>query len=332
MNFHPRLTVLFLFLFLSACVHSTMGNAQGVIVDTSNWKTHAAGRFLVALPPDAQVEFTAQIWKTDLEWRKDLTPESAQAEIQKKIAHYKSIPHELIDGTQFIDTFSLSGGGGVVQHWARAYDDNVSLMECYFVSQDNKKRVYYYAYEVGKSSFAAGRKDVEEMAKTFYARDDWDPLPTEPGYAFPGGFSKHSGEWRAERAILAFNSPSYPGIAGYFACYSFGKKQGKMFDQEDFNERLAAIASKITILQKGDCVVNGYEAQELCAASTENGRRMYNFDMEIPCQGKELAGPQLILHLFSKRGEQGNGFTSDKEAIAVWNAIRDSIRLRPGAV
>lgn len=177
--------------------------------------------------PDAQVEFTAQIWKTDLEWRKDLTPESAQAEIQKKIAHYKSIPHELIDGTQFIDTFSLSGGGGVVQHWARAYDDNVSLMECYFVSQDNKKRVYYYAYEVGKSSFAAGRKDVEEMAKTFYARDDWDPLPTEPGYAFPGGFSKHSGEWRAERAILAFNSPSYPGIAGYFACYSFGKNREK---------------------------------------------------------------------------------------------------------
>lgn len=181
MNFHPRLTVLFLFLFLCACVHSTMGNAQGVIVDTSNWKTHAAGRFLVALPPDAQVEFTAQIWKTDLEWRKDLTPESAQAEIQKKIAHYKSIPHELIDGTQFIDTFSLSGGGGVVQHGLERMMIMISLMECYFVSQDNKKRVYYYAYEVGKSSFAAGRKDVEEMAKTFYARDDWDPLPTEPG-------------------------------------------------------------------------------------------------------------------------------------------------------
>lgn len=309
-----------------------MGNAQGVIVDTSNWKTHAAGRFLIDLPPDAHIKFIAQIWKTKLEWRKDLTPESAQAEIQKKIAHYKAIPHELIDGTQFIDTFSLSGGGGVVQHWARAYDDNVSLMECYFVSQDNKKRVYYYAYEVDADNFAAGRKDVEEMAKTFYARDDWDPLPTEPGYAFPGGFSKHSGEWRAERVLLGFNSPSYPGIDGFFACYSFGKKQPKMFEVKGVKEHLASIASKITILQKGDCVVNGYEAQELCAAATENGKRIYNFKMNIPCQGKELAGPQIILRIFSDEEVRENGFTSDKEAIAVWNAIRDSIRLRPGAV
>jgi hypothetical protein len=105
-----------------------------------------------------------------------------------------------------------------------------------------------------------------------------------------------------------------------------------MFEVEGYEERLAAIKSKIAILRKGNCSLNGIPGQELCAAATEQGRRKYNFDLEAPGGGPDIGRPMLVLHMNSDEETEGNGFASDAEAIAVWNAIRDSIRLRPGAI
>lgn len=45
-----------------------------------------------------------------------------------------------------------------------------------------------------------------------------------------------------------------------------------------------------------------------------------------------MGRPQLVLMLFSDNDSAGNGFSSDDEALALWDAIRNSIRLRPGAI
>ena len=297
------------------------------------WQTCAVGRFLVDLPLDASKKYTAKIWKEEIIWRPDLTPESARQEAAQTAAKYKAIQHKYIKGsTQFINMFDLPGGGIAVHRWQEAYTVEVARMDCYFISQDNEKRIYFFSYPMGSDHFVPAKKNVEALARTLVARDEDDPLPTEPGFVFEGGFSRHTGEWRAERAIVAFKLLSYPGIKGYLDCYGFGTVQKFMFEREGYEERLAAIKSKIDVLRKGDCSLNGIPGQELCAAATEQGRRKYNFDLEAPGGGPDIARPMLVLHMNSDKETEDDGFASDAEAIAVWNAIRDSIRLRPGAV
>ena len=53
-------------------------------IDTSNWKTHCVGRYLIDLPLDANIKLTANIGGNPILWRKDLAKESAKAEAQKK--------------------------------------------------------------------------------------------------------------------------------------------------------------------------------------------------------------------------------------------------------
>jgi hypothetical protein len=110
-----------------------------------------------------------------------------------------------------------------------------------------------------------------------------------------------------------------------------------MFD-EDVDERFEGIDPSIyTSLRKRDVTIDGRPGQELCRVATEEGRRVYKFRLKVPSPGRDLARPQLdfeIYSIFDEDGthDYGNGFASDAEAIEVWNAIRDSIRLRPGAV
>jgi len=182
---------------------------------------------------------------------------------------------------------------------------------------------------------------MEVIAKSAYARDHWDPIPTEPGFAFEGGFLKRSGNpWRAEKAIVTFDTlPPYLGIGGDFVTFAFEEVGEPMLKGRGIAESLVNLFSGVSVLRKGDVTVDGRAAQELCAASTEEGRRVYEFEMKAPSQGKDLARPMLLLDLSSDRTRDKfgnykfrNGFASDAEAVEVWNALRDSIRLRPGAV
>ena len=301
-------------------------------VDTSAWKTHCVGRFLIKLPAAATTRFSASIYGYDIAWRRDLTPETAKLEVEQAAKKY---------GSQLIATFPLPGGGIVLHRWSEPYSTTWSNMDCYFVSQDDRRRVFLYKAEVGVSSFELGPQAAERMAKTLYARDDWEPIPTEPGFAFEGGFLKRSGNpWRAEDAVLAFDTlPPYLGTCGDFRTYVFAKSGEQMFASEGAGDILAAIMAKGTILRKGDVTVDGIAAQEICVAHTEEGKRKYDFTMQAPNEGKNMARPMIILEMSSddERDKFGNykfrnGFASDAEAIEVWNALRDSIRLRPGAV
>jgi len=300
-------------------------------VDTSSWKTYCVGRFLIKLPAAATTRFSATIYQYDIVWRRDLTPETAKLEVEQAAEKY---------GSQLIATYPLPGGGIVLHRWNEPYSTTWSKMDCYFVSQDDKRRVFLYKAEVGVSSFKLSRQTMEIIAKTLYARDHWDPIPTEPGFAFEGGFVKYTGKPRQEDAVLVFKTlPPYLGIKGNFRTYVFAESGEQMFGAEGAAEILAAIAAKGTILRKGDVKVDGIAAQEICVAHTEEGKRKYDFTMKTPGEGKNMARPMIILDMSSDNERDkfgnykfGNGFASDAEAVEVWNALRDSIRLRPGAV
>ncbi|AZG15331.1 hypothetical protein EHF44_10715 [Cupriavidus pauculus] len=81
--------------------------------------------------------------------------------------------------------------------------------------------------------------------------------------------------------------------------------------------------------------VGPIQADEILLASTQDGKRGYGFKWEAPGKEYSLAEPNLNASL--RVGESAyatnrESFATDEEALELWDAVIDSIRLRPGAV
>ncbi|MDR0477576.1 MAG: hypothetical protein LBH14_06530 [Desulfobulbaceae bacterium] len=139
---------------LAGCLGTAAQSTGKAALDTSHWKTHCVGRFLVRLPADAKTRYSAKILGYDIVWRPDLTPEKARREAERAAAKYKTIPHREIPGaSQFIAMFPLPGGGIVLHRWDVPYSKLISIMECYFASQDARGHVFFHSPEVPDDSF-----------------------------------------------------------------------------------------------------------------------------------------------------------------------------------
>ncbi|WP_423192223.1 T6SS immunity protein Tli4 family protein [Cupriavidus sp. H18C2] len=81
--------------------------------------------------------------------------------------------------------------------------------------------------------------------------------------------------------------------------------------------------------------VGPIQADEILLASNQDGKRGYGFKWEAPGKEESLAEPNLNASL--RVGESAyatnrESFATDEEALELWDAVIDSIRLRPGAV
>jgi len=98
---------------------------------------------------------------------------------------------------------------------------------------------------------------------------------------------------------------------------------------------LASILSGQLILRNRARPVGPIDADEILAAGTQNGRRSYGFAWEAQGKKNSLAEPYLKAELLDGIHDPEVGgpssFKDDNEALALWDEIVGSIRLRPGA-
>lgn len=98
---------------------------------------------------------------------------------------------------------------------------------------------------------------------------------------------------------------------------------------------LASVLSGQSTLRNRARPVGSIKADEILMAGTQNGRRGYGFTWEARGKAYSLAEPNLIAELLDgiHDPEAGgpNSFKDDDEALALWDEIINSIRLRPGA-
>ncbi|QNT60372.1 hypothetical protein AABM17_2182 [Neisseria musculi] len=98
---------------------------------------------------------------------------------------------------------------------------------------------------------------------------------------------------------------------------------------------LARSAEGLKTLRNRKRNVGPIEADEILTAGTQNSKRGYAFKWEAPSKGDSLSEPNLNIEL-SVSGSQYKDnsalFASDEEALALWDRLASSIRLRPGAV
>ncbi len=338
-----RLLLVCTLIILALAYHPLKWNlfpSGGPPMDTAHWKTRCVGRFLIDIPPTARMLEEkgdyGEIWGHPLVWRKDLTPETARREALAEAEKWKTVKHKKVPGNMFLDTVELPHGGIAIVRWEEYYSDIFQTFQCYFITPGPDARVFTFYHGYSTELRALAQKDVEHLALSLRARDD-DEIPTEPGFCFPGGFSSHSGEWRSERAGIAFELPEFPGITICLYLWLLGIHDELSFTKNTVEAFARSVHPDTRILRCRKLMLGEIDAVEVATVTKDSksaDRQRLSFTLRSSSREDRLDWPRVhftmnnALHWRDARIP----FKSDAEALSLWDALVRSIRLRPGAV
>jgi hypothetical protein len=317
---------------LAAC-HAMPANAsRNLKMDKTGWKTHCFGRYLVDLPPDARVTAKYKIWDDEIVWLKGYMPDMLKAEIDKREAELKAQKHKT-KGSMFVQRAAHPNGSTTLVSWSEPYYDKMYLGETYFVVP-HPYRVYRYNGDISVNRLAIALANNDRVSNALHARAD-NEIPTEPGFCINGGYIAGS-EFMDEEFSVSLGFPRHPDVSFGISGYVVGEPDKPLLERTD--SAVAGFLGKfagLSVLRKRKRPVGPIEAEEFLIAGREKGQTTYAFKWEAPGKAKSLALPNLNVELGlleQTPPPPTPPFKDDDEALQLWDAIVDSIRLRPGAV
>jgi Tle cognate immunity protein 4 C-terminal domain len=296
---------------------------------TRGWKTYAIGRHLVDVPSDATL---LDRWKFNgepLEHLGALTDARYEQLVQEREQVLRNSVHKT-KGNMFIERVSYAGGSLDLISWRNPNSENNYWFDSY----------YRAGAQVLKQSglVSPDRKSVALKNSADFSQS-WQEVPT-------GGQAQGIG-FVVRNAVLAdklFNSESWslairlPGKEDVsFSVSAFALRQPDKSLRQRAGGVLAGmlgLATGLNQLRNRERTVNDIWGEEILVAGNQNGKRHYGFKWESPGQASSLAEPNLNVQL--QVGESAfktnaQSFANDEDALALWDAVVSSIRLRPGA-
>lgn len=303
-------------------------------MDKTGWTTHCFGRFLVDLPPQAKIGETYKIWGDEIK-RLYETPESLATMLNERERELKAQKHET-EGSMFIhrtkhDSYSVS-----LLSWKRPYSKVLMWKDSFFVT-NSQRQIFQYSGEVSPSKQQSALGFADTLARNIRSRSP-NGIPTGPGYCIDGGFIAGN-DYRAESFTVDVKLPLHPGaFIEIFA--STGAEEDTLLDRVDgfFQTAVAGPVAGLKTLRKAKRNVGPIQAEEYAVAGSGQGQRVYSFAWESQGKDDTLAEPNLGVKLdvlgqsvVTEKEPYKPAFQSDEEALELWDAIIESIRLRPGA-
>lgn len=180
---------------------------------------------------------------------------------------------------------------------------------------------------------------LTEIAPTLSLREN-SSIPTQRGFCFDDGFIAMNPK-RGESVEWGWSLPGHPKVYFGLSARTNDDKVGPgVLDREAgiLKEIQAAVGADamgtLRTLRKRRFDLNGMAAQEWLTEITDDAPE-YQFDLEIPGKPNDLGNPRFSLSLkvggSSIKGHVKPSLTTG-EAIALWDAVIQTLRLRPGAV
>ncbi len=336
---------------LGACRPSTANTplnhitAMNLNLNTSTWTPFCFGRLMVLLPPGSSTGLRSTFWTKDIKLREDLTSlQQLQAEVQTKEQEFKSQKHQDF-GNRYIRTHGMGGKG--VSVWGyefekiNRFDNTHSILTHSYFYSENPFRVWYLTDTYPHDSADVARDYFAKLAQELRPLAEGE-VPKEPGFVVKGGIVRTQ-EWRAEGAysyldLPFFSNPIDPStsLVGFNMDSTAQGVNGKRL-----LDRLSPIESKLAslagarVIRKGERNINGLVGDEyLYRERTKNGRwTAYSFQWEMPGLAENVYAPNIELSMDVKLPVTAQypepPFKSDEEALAFWDAVTSTLRLRP---
>jgi len=331
--------VAFAMALLQAC-HPADPDSSLNTAMTAPVSTFCTGRFLIDLPEGAKIIGSARN-KYDfaqIEKPRVMSREQFLKELDEREAKLKASKHD-VDPSQLLKVLRVEENTRVLAFWETPTAAGLINLEGHKWMEGNE---FLIEDEAGASPPKTGtisRRDlgiarVAQSLAGLRPRPDTE-IPTDPGYCFPGGFIA-SAEWENEEALTEFSLPGHPDayVSVWFYPLAASKRDEPLLDRMGgVVNSLGNLASHVHVLRKGERTVAGYPGQEyLFTAPNGGGTPAHNFVWETQGEGT-LEDPVVIIQMETGtqdgKGNPQKSSLSNEEALALWDRIVSTFRVRP---
>jgi len=300
-------------------------------MDKSGWITHCYGRFLIDFPPQAKINAGYYLWDDDIEALDD-SPEALVTRIDQREKELKSERHKKIQGSMFLRRLDLKDGSTGLLSWKSNASVEMYLLDTYAISKPTW-RAYRWKGGVTQDREAAGIESATSLAHNLRSREI-NEIPTEPGFCIDRAYIAGD-SFQIEDFDIGVTFPEHPRTFLAFRS-STGAEEDRLLDRvSGFLMGAAKMVAGIETLRKRERG-GAIPADEYLLAGSAKGQRTYTFLWEAQGKDESVNEPHLKVELSVEEADVDDdaappapAFKSDKAALELWDAIIDSIRLRP---
>ena len=322
---------------------------------TRNMRTVCVGRFLVDIPeqmlPDKYWQSLAGFGDIEILGRERQTRLMLELLVEKRELELRKILHET-EGSVFKETVVLGDLARLV-----VYEEDNSIVGYYIVEGYvlNDERLFKLSYKTTDARLGETKNKVAQAITQIQRREN-DTIPQGRGVCIDGGLISDTSEFRRESNSVRLNSKEYPGFEFQFHINSTDTPQTEsLLDKASLLPKLAAIHgnSSFDILRKTRRVLDEISGEELATYDVERkkdgNQNGLSFTWEFNGEANSLRHPAVTFdmsydfgykaerlaredaHLNGKASPPPPKRLTRDEAIAIWDAILESFRPRPGA-
>jgi hypothetical protein len=296
----------------------------------SDWKTHAIGRHLVDVPVSAKL---VESWDYGRDPMKRLA-RGDDAQYGKLVDQREAELKTRVQKSgkpSFVERVSLSNGSATLLSWSRPYYETIYATDTYFRVGSNILRYQKDAIPL----------DNKEKAIAFVKRcsEKWREIPAgqiPDGIGFVVGNTIIADDLpNFESWTLLIQLAGKPDVTLEVSSFVGAVEEGLRKRAGGILASMLGMAAGLTQLRNHACPVGPIQADEILVAGNQDGKRGYGFKWEAPGKDYSLAEPNLNVSLQvgeSAYATNRESFSSDDEALELWDTLVNSIRLRPGAV
>ena len=318
---------------------------QAMKTFTDNMTTHCVGRFLIAAPKgdiDAEGNYGFQIASIKPLQKTQLPVQNRLGQLDEELTRrvvaqstwkslYKKPLQPAVRSAPQPNIRSIWFGE------PDTGDSDSTMMEGYVVQ--SAATFVFTTSAIAPARVEAFNSFLVEVAPALSIRDN-ATIPTSPGFCFDNGFIAMKPA-KGESADWSWDLPGHADVRFNLSLHTNSKTipQGILDRESTILKNFELLVgkdetSRIKTLRKRRFDLNGMAAQEwlkeLRGSSTE-----YEYTLDIPGKPNDLANPSLSLSLrvgdLNKKGDVKPSLTPG-EAIALWDAVIQTLRLRPGAI
>ncbi|MGY0652783.1 T6SS immunity protein Tli4 family protein [Luteimonas sp. A537] len=321
-------------LVLSSC---TTGNAEGNQMSGTmdGTRTHCLGRYLVGLPADGSISAKYIYGGGEITTKRGVTHESFAEILNARESVLRSVDHRS-DGKLFVERVDFYPTQVLLRSWSSPSSRELQLNELFV--QDQSTRVMFSRKGESGAQYRDRAVDLQGTIASAIRYRAPTEIPTTPGFCIDSGLIARS-NLNKEEFTASIRLKAYPSVTVTLMSYVTGRPD------EELLKRIGRIppgyeeaASRMKSLRRDDRNIGPVTGQELLVRGDAEGKRSYEFLWEAQGRANSLEFPFMSLELSTTDQTDEDGeiidapFKTDEEALRVWDAILDTLRLRPGAV
>ncbi|WP_290902811.1 T6SS immunity protein Tli4 family protein [Aquabacterium sp.] len=325
---------------MSGCSHALTPKGSPPM-DTRNWQTHCFGRHLLSLPLDATVTDTYKLDGDDIKLLPSIRPDQVAFLMEQREQELKRLPNVRKGktiGDLYLSREFLSGGAGVVYGLQDRYSSDDTRQDAYLVTK-MPLRVFKISTELFMDKHAQGKAWAEKVQQALIGRDP-SAIPQQAGFCIRGGMLTGSKPVAEEAYRLWVTFASLPRVGLTVESWQVGKPSSDtLFSRIPAGlSALMNLVSGTSVLRKREVPLGQQTAQEMLLRVSAEGKRAYHFQLETVGVANSATETSLTFemsttNILDDHGHVGDAaFKNDEEAVAFWDAILQSFKVRSGAV